>query len=165
MIKKREVFVLLLAVFAITLFFAACSAAAVVSETNGWFIRILLDNNKEKFHAALAEEIEWNAEWKCITSGDGAIEEMAYRDYLIAVDEKFNQNEPEEFLIPDESIVGGPMEFYFKGVRPGLVDLRIVCESPDRPLPYVEAIYRVTVSEDLKLEVQELSEKYDWGDP
>ena len=113
------------------------------------------------FFDAFTEDVEW----KCETNGDGAIKEMSHIDYLSAVEEKINQNDPEESLIPDPPIVGGGlMDFYFRGIRPGLVDLRIVYESPDRISPYVEATYRIAVFSDLKLFALESSVKYDWVD-
>ena len=162
--EKMLMLLLFAAVF--VLLFAACSAAsAVVSETGGEFIRIVLESKAEE---AISAGVEWKGEWKRETRGDGAIEEVSYSDYFEAAEKELSKQIPEEedgmVIIPDYPIPGGYVEFYFKGVRPGIAELLITCSSPDRSAPYAEAAFKLSVDSDLKISVLDSSEKYDCGD-
>ena len=138
------------------------SAAAAVYETNGRYLRIILETRSDK---AFANGIEWKAEWKCETLGDGVIEEVSFRDYFDAVEEELSQKAEEGMtVLPEYPAPGGYVEFYFKGVRPGLADLRVTCEEPGQIAPFADARFRIAVFSDLKTHVFESSVKYDWGD-
>jgi len=176
--KKMLMLLLFTAVF--VMLFAACSAAsAVVSETGGEFVRIVLESKAEK---AISAGVEWEecegdicflvhavagVEWKSETRGDGAIEEVSYSDYFEAAEKELSKQIPEEedgmVILPEYPIPGGYIEFYFKGVRPGMTELLITCSSPDRSAPYAEAVFKLSVASDLKISVLDSSEEYDWS--
>ena len=161
--KELLVFLLLLATF--VLYFSACSAASVVSETSGQFIRIVLETRSDKVHANGGE---WKGVWNWEAQGDGAIEEASLYDYFGAAEKELSKLSSQDkdgiVIIPDGPVPGGKVEFYFKGVRPGMVELLITCSSPDRSSPYAEARFRFSVSSDLKISILDSSVKYDWGD-
>ena len=143
---------------------ASVSAASVISsETDGRFIRVILETRSDK---AFATGVEWDAQWKFEAQGDGAVEEVSFNDYFDAVEKELAKEPAEDGFVrlPDMPIPGGYVEFYFKGVRPGFVDLRITCELPGRSAPLAEAKFRIAVFSDLKINVLESSQKYDWGD-
>jgi len=176
--KKMLMLLLFTAVF--VMLFAACSAAsAVVSETGGEFVRIVLESKAEKAISAGVEweecegdicffvndvsaGVEWKGEWKHETQGDGAIEEVSYSDYFEAAEKELSKQIPEEedgmVILPDYPVPGGYVEFYLKGVRPGMTELLITCSSPDRSAPYAEAVFKLSVAPDLKISVLDSSE-------
>ena len=141
---------------------ASAGAASNVSETDGRYVRIILETRSDK---AFADGIEWKAEWKYETQGDGAVEEVSFQEYFSAAEKELSKDAPDGMIVlPGYPIPGGYVEFYFKGVRSGFVDLRITCESPERNTPLADARLRIAVFSDLKMHVLESSENYDWGD-
>ena len=136
-------------------------AAPVVSETDGRYLRIILETRSDK---AFANGIEWKAEWKRETRGDGAIEEVSFSDYFNVVEEELSKKAEEGLtVLPDYPVPGGYVELYFKGARPGFVDLRVTCEEPGQIAPFADARFRIEVFSDMKMNVLESSVKYDWG--
>ena len=162
MTNGKAILMLMLAAATLTLFFAACSAASVVSETDGQYIRIILETRSDK---AFAMGLEWNAEWKFEALGDGAIEEVSTHEYFDAAEKelaKKSSSDGKKIFVPDMPVPGGYVEFYFKGVKSGFVDLRVTCELPGSS-PLAEAKFKIAVFSDLKTYVLESSENYDWG--
>ena len=159
---KKLLALLSLATLAV-LFCAVCSTAAVVEETGGKFVRIILENRSEK---AINAGIEWKGEWKRETRGDGVIKEISYDDYFEVLEKELSKQTKDNDVItlPDYPAPGGNIEFYFKGERPGMVELQISCSSPDRSDPYAEAKFKINVSSDLKIIILDSSVKYNWDD-
>ena len=162
MIKGKELLAFLLLTATFVLYFSACCAASVVSETDGQFIRIILETRSDKVHASGGE---WKGVWNWEAQGDGAIEEASLYDYFGAAEKELSKTAGSGVVvIPDYQIPGGYVEFYFKGVRPGAVELLITCSYSNRSAPLAEARLKLSVSTDLKINVLDSLEKYDWGD-
>ena len=163
--KGKELLAVLLLAATFVLYFAACSVASVVSETGGQFIRIILETRSDKVHANGGE---WKGVWNWEAQGDGAVEEASLYEYFGAAEKELSKLSSQDkdgiVIIPDGPVPGGKVEFYFKGGRPGMVELFITCSYSDRRAPLAEARFKLSVSTDLKIDVLESSEKYDWGD-
>ena len=141
---------------------ASVGAASGVSETDGRYVRIILETRSDK---AFADGIEWKAEWKYDTRGDGAVEEVSFQEYFDAAEKELSKDAPDGMIVlPDYPIPGGYVEFYFKGAAPGFVDLHITCGLPGERAPLADARFRIAVFSDMKMQVFKSLEKYDWGD-
>ena len=141
---------------------ASAGAASSASETDGRYVRIILETRSDK---AFADGIEWKAEWKYDTRGDGVIEEVSFQEYFDAAEKELSKDAPDGMIVlPNYPIPGGYVEFYFKGAAPGFVDLHIMCGMPVETTPLVDARFRIAVFSDLKMHVIKSSEKYDWDD-
>ena len=165
MFRRDSVKNLLLLTLTAFVLFSSAAEASVVSETDGLFIGIVLESRHDV-------AVNWDVKWEYEAQGDGAIEEISMRDYFNETERELNKNaenasadEDEVFMLPSPLPGGGTYEYYFKGVRPGLVALRVTCTSPGRSAPFVDARFRLAVFSDLKISVIASSEKYNWPTP
>ncbi|GHV41281.1 hypothetical protein FACS1894187_22900 [Synergistales bacterium] len=148
-IKKIKMFFCcaLLAVLA----FAIPSEADAVLNPTGKYIRIALQN-----HSCAPDEL---SSWKCEISGEGGVEQITMEEYF-ELAEPMTTLSDGTILIPDMPVPGGVVEFYFRASRPGFVNLRLTRGTADAL--WADANFRVAVFSDLKAEILERSEKYDW---